>query len=145
VIGVGQIGHRIAHHDQELFMLAHKLSAQRIVLSLDYSPFSDPLPELLLRRPVRLTVTTYDEGRLLLTFLRHYRLRSFGARTLRRSHAPFPATSPLERTHAKNPFGETSLARQQNCQTRTGRAPLIDIRTPHSSRVSSKRSANPLM
>lgn len=69
---MGQIEHRMAHHDHQLLVLAHKLSAQWVILSLNDSPFSDPLPELLLRGPVRLTVTAYDEGCLLLfTFFRH--------------------------------------------------------------------------
>ncbi len=66
---MGEIKHSIAKGDQQLFVLAVERPRQRLVAGLSDDSLPHPLPELRLRRPELLAVTTDDKRRLLLFLL----------------------------------------------------------------------------
>ena len=62
MIGMRAIEYRVTDHDQRFFMRVCEDAGQRVMVQLDDFVFPDPLPELILRRPVLVFVVTDDAG-----------------------------------------------------------------------------------
>lgn len=70
MIGTPEVEHGVTQYEHQFFVLASKSSSKRVVLRLYNDIFSDPLPELSLRCPERLTVPAdYQSRFFLLLFL----------------------------------------------------------------------------
>ena len=68
MIRMGQVQDGIAQQNHKFLMLAEKNTRERLVLCLDKATLSGPLPELRLRRPKLLAISTDNQRRLLLLF-----------------------------------------------------------------------------
>ena len=72
MVRASEIKDSIAQHDEGLFVLAREDARQGSVARFDYDPFPRPLPELRLRSPELLAITTDNQrSALLLLCLSH--------------------------------------------------------------------------
>lgn len=74
MVAVGQVKDLISQNDLKLRRFAQKLSGQRTVAGFCDDAFANPLPKLILRGPIFISVAAHDE-RVFLFLLLFFRFR----------------------------------------------------------------------